>query len=395
MGAWFEDGILGEAVKGCSRCEAAVEAIRATSRPAPYPDYGDPNEGLCMLGVVVDALAAIRDRLCVRPDVSVVDGHLAAADLTHPDLAAAGRGQLGSWRLQCTNSGGGTFEWSDSVEAVVIATGATPAPLPAWCAALKASPAPGGPRVVSGEIAVDAVQLEAAVVEGERVALLGTSHSAALVAMHLANRGWTTDNLTVYSPAPARQALWIPPGQYHFSATGLKGIASAFYADEVRRGEDSSPLLRHRDPAEMDDAGVRSTFDVIIPTIGYRTAALPQISVNGDVVDMHPTARDPATGQLMLRQRVSTADTDIFRPAQRLPPLDGDAATPMPESLPGLFGVGIGYPDYFELPVAPGERSAVGFGTDPDPDHGFDGENYVGFNSMILRSGFLARVLGD
>ena len=60
---------------------------------------------------------------------------------------------------------------------------------------------------------MDASRLKAAVKPGERVALLGTSHSAALVAMHLHNMEWDTSKLTVFSPEPAKQALWIQPGQ--------------------------------------------------------------------------------------------------------------------------------------------------------------------------------------
>lgn len=268
---------------------------------------------------------------------------------------------------------------------MVLATGAVQASLPTWCADLAAGGDAARPRVVDGEVAVDAKQLAAAVAHGERIALLGTSHSAALVAMHLKNMGWDASGLTVFSPAPARQALWIPPGQYHFSATGLKGIASAFFADEVRTAPDTSPLLQHRPPSELKDPAVLDSFDVVIPTIGYRTAALPVISMEGHAVDMHPTARDPASTQLMPRAAATTAPNDIFRPAQRA----GAGAG----VVPGLYGLGIGYPDYFQLPEAPGERSGIGFGGEPDSGHGFHGENYVGFNAMILRAGAIANAL--
>ena len=88
----------------------------------------------------------------------------------------------------------------------------------------------------------------------------------------------------------------------------------------------------------------------------------------------------------MPRAAVLTAPTDIFRPAQKV----GAGAG----VVPGLYGLGIGYPDYFQRPVAPGERSAIGFGGEPDGNHGFHDENYVGFNAMILRAAAIADALG-
>ena len=76
-----QDGVLGRAIAGNAASEAAVARIRASAVPPPYPDHGDPNDGLCMLGVVVDALNAISARLQATPGVVLVHGTVAAADL--------------------------------------------------------------------------------------------------------------------------------------------------------------------------------------------------------------------------------------------------------------------------------------------------------------------------
>ena len=142
------------------------------------------------------------------------------------------RSSNGTWEVQL---GGGLSATADA-DAVLLATGAVEAPLPSWCAELQAGVVSSadsatrtldggatrtGPRIVPGELAVDAAQLKAAVVPGEKIALLGTSHSAALVAMHLENMQWSADDYRVFSPTPAKQADWVAPGQYHWSATGI------------------------------------------------------------------------------------------------------------------------------------------------------------------------------
>lgn len=66
VASWFEQGPLNEIARGCPASEAAVAAIRQSAAPSRFPDHGDPNQGWCMLGVVVDALSRISERLRSR-----------------------------------------------------------------------------------------------------------------------------------------------------------------------------------------------------------------------------------------------------------------------------------------------------------------------------------------
>ena len=76
----------------------------------------------------------------------------------------------------------------------------------------------------------------------------------------------------------------------------------------------------------------------------------------------------------MPRAAATTAPNDIFRPAQRA----GAGAG----VVPGLYGLGIGYPDYFQLPEAPGERSGIGFGGEPDSGHGYGNFDIVSSRAL-------------
>lgn len=186
---------------------------------------GDPHEGLVMLGEIVDALGCISRRLQGRDDVTVMHGRAAA-------LAMSTAPSRMPWEV--TLEGENNVVATDA-DAVLLATGAVPAPLPQWCIDIERTQGGddsgdgGAPRIVSGELAVDAAQLAAQITQGEKIALLGTSHSAALVAMHLENMEWPSEDLQVFSPAPAKQADWIQPGQYHWSATGKKRVKAYLY----------------------------------------------------------------------------------------------------------------------------------------------------------------------
>lgn len=158
--------------------------------------------------------------------------------------------------------------------------------------------------------------------------------------------------------------------KHKLAHAGLKGIASAFFADQARRkaesdGNDSYdttfPLLDHSCPSLLEeDEALRNSFDVIIPTIGYRNAPLPRITVDDLVVDVHTSARDPQTSQLFLQSAATTSDSDIFRPGQSVE-LARVCKVPVLNDgmVHGLMGLGIGWPDYFEVRARmDGERTS-------------------------------------
>jgi len=412
---WFEEGVLADAVDGCPHSKAAVANLRASARKTGYPDHGDPYEGLVMLGDIVRVMDGISNNLRSHKDVTVVHGRASRLELTTTTTGNGngngnGRREGGGWTSYLDNGAVA----ARNADAVILAIGALPKPLPKWLLESKSegkspevrreSPEP---RIVSGELAVDAVKLANAVRPGERIALMGTSHSAALVAMHLHNMRWPVTDLEVFGRSPPKQAEWIGgPAQYRWSATGLKGIASAFFADQVRTASASPspspsfPFLEPKSPALLKEAAVRNRFDVIIPTIGYRTATLPEVLVDGSVVDVHPTGRDPDTSELMLRHGCTTSETGIFRPGHYAPSDGGGSGDcekgPLSNgSVPGLCGIGVGWPDYFEELPAPNAGVGTGFGGPPSLARGVAGENYVGFNAMIERASRIAQAIGS
>ena len=124
------------------------------------------------------------------------------------------------------------------------------------------------------------------------------------------------------------------------------------------------PFLDHQDPSLLEeDVQLRNSFDVVIPTIGYRNAPLPSVTVDGRVVQVHKSARDPETSQLLLQDAATTCPADIFRPGQAV---TWNRACEHPAlragMIPTLMGLGIGWPDYFETPASHGERVGIGFG---------------------------------
>lgn len=213
-----------------------------------FPDHLDAQQrkhdpsatGWCHLGAIAQVLQSVTDALLTHNEVTQVVGTVTALHQ-----------RQGIWEVAIEGGNDGTVAGHTDgdvnpnlhrVDAVVLATGAAPRHLPVH---------PGKARVLHCETALDASQLVDHVNPGETVGVVGNSHSGALVTMNLVNLGVMP---RVYALGPVRLAKWeSPPGQYLYSATGLKGIAAAFARDQMERASrgEPAPLIHHHGSQQL------------------------------------------------------------------------------------------------------------------------------------------------
>eukprot|EP00040_Diaphanoeca_grandis_P039143 m.258238 g.258238 ORF g.258238 m.258238 type:complete len:422 (+) comp36305_c0_seq1:1584-2849(+) len=353
---WLQGPLLGSFIASSPRAMAATKLIKDNALPLKYArggvdDQYSPQEHWCTLGDIVRVFELIAQTLHNHPNVTVFDGYV---NELHRPLAST------PWSVSIDSQ---TNESCSIVEAgaVVLAVGAEPKTV-GVIEALQLNHG-NSPRILSAEMAIDRLQLETLVKAGESIALFGTSHTAGLIAMHL--RDMECDGrLTVFGLDAVRNAKWeSPPGQYRYSASGLKGAAAAFI-EHQRNGDvaNPTPLLFHK-PASSLSVQELQAFDVVIPAVGYATAQLPRIYFQGELVDVDVGVRDANTSQL------------------HIPGCDNSL----------LLGTGVGWSEYFAQPAHTGAKSNPGFGEPQDVSAGMLGEPYVGVNAMIMRAEVIAK----
>ena len=181
--------------------------------------------------------------------------------------------------------------------------------------------------------------------------------------------GGLTGGRRRYGLTGFRAAEWVEPGQYRYSSTGLKGSAAAFWRHQTSSEGAGDGLCAVLPAAQAERDARAGKFDVVVPAIGYVQSRLPRIELgDGTVVDGdRPLERDAPTSQLVL---------------------------PGGELVPRLFGVGVGWWDYFERPNPSLDGLCpLGFGGAAHSGEGFAGEKFVGINAFIARSDRIATSL--
>lgn len=242
------------------------------------------------LGGVCDVLQGLTDALRERTDAR-------AARVTALERRDEG------WRLSLADGG------EIHARCVVVATGAVPAELPL--------PGVDGPRALSLDIALDAERLQDEGLSDDRVAVIGNSHSAVLVLKNL-----------VELPAPPAEVLHVfrrpliyaeyLDGWIRHDDSGLKGAAADWAREHLERAP--HPLIRplHLRPGDESSLSqVLEGCDRVVQAVGFARAPLPAIRFEGRAFDGTAIGYDDRCGQL-------------------LAPDGGE--------LPGLFGLGIAFP---------------------------------------------------
>lgn len=306
-----------------------LESMRMKIEPAldqlvagayPLPESKDPSTlGFCYLGdckAVYDALTA---ELQAR-DVETMCGHVDR--LAHGDIG---------WKATC-KSAEGTKELM--AHCVVLATGVEPKKF-------------AGPCAMSVEDVFNTELLASKVRPGEKLAVLGNSHSAAIA---LANLHALKDSLNIhivnFVRRPVRLAEWVPDlGTYRYTSTGLKGFGAVFGQKHMTHDSQSIQIR----PAE---SFVQNEFDWIIDCTGYVPTPLPAISDVSCSLE-----RSEASGRLGQELGIS-----------------------------GLFAVGAPWPEPPGRYWGKGMEDAEGFRTE---------SNFIGFHLFFDRAASIASEIDD
>lgn len=242
------------------------------------------------LGVVCDVLAGLTEAL--RERVVAVTSQVTALER-----------EDGSWRL-ALHAGQHLH-----ARCVVFATGAVPARLPGASAS--------GVQEVSLDDALDPARLQRQLGAGDRVAVIGNSHSAVLVLKNL-----------VELPEPPAQVLNLVrrplifaeylDGWIRHDDSGLKGTAADWAHEHLERQPHPRirPLwLKPGDSESLPNALAECSH--LVQAVGFARAPLPAVRVAGQAFDGAGIAYDDRCGQLF---------------------------APSGTELPGLFGLGIAFP---------------------------------------------------
>jgi len=306
---WFTGDLFQPYLRLSPKLEETIEDLKQSAFPLRKLDPFDPSDlGWTTLGKVHKILSEVT---AILAQDAFVERRCSSVDVLHSYDKM--------WYINSSNE-----KFSHSI----LATGSEPKRFP------KLPP----DKFLDPEIAMDLQALKKIVdqLKHPRIAVIGNSHSAVLVVKNLHDLGIRGQ---IFSRRNVRFAEWIPPGEYLYSTTGIKGVAADFARENAslfEKYEDSSNL----NPEE---------YDFIIPAIGYERSQLPQIFLND--IQRFETERDSVTSEI----------------------------------LPNLYALGIPWPDYWEVPQS-GKAAPPGFGGPPDLREGMFGQDYVGFNGMILRA---------
>ncbi|MDX1379969.1 MAG: FAD-dependent oxidoreductase, partial [Xanthomonadales bacterium] len=242
------------------------------------------------LGVVCDVLQGLTEALRERTDARAAR----VTALEHRD---------DGWRV--------SLDDGSEVQArcVVLATGAVPAELPL--------PGLEGPRPLPLDVALDPECLRDQDLGGARAAVIGNSHSAVLVLKNL-----------VELPAPPVEVLHVfrrpliyaeyLDGWIRHDDTGLKGAAADWAREHLERVP--HPLIRPLHLRPGDEPSLSQALEGcghIVQAVGFTPAPLPVIRFGQREFDGAAIGYDDRCGQLL---------------------------APDGRELPGLFGLGIAFP---------------------------------------------------
>ena len=356
----------------------AIERVRSSALPTPA------------------SLAALDPSTGGWPRVRDIAHLLAAASravdaLPHVTCSRARVRQLrrsgGAWELRCGSGGGGGGgggSGGDRVaarcDAVVLCCGSSPSPM------LDARLARSGVNVVPVEAALSEARTRAAVKPGERVAVVGNSHSAVLAVRNLVRCGSRREDVSVFVLEPLRFALWRGGGYQHTSR-GIKGVAAAFAHEDGVRAD--SIFGRERPSHKLWPLieGTPRRVEHVVPCVGFVRRPLPAVMVDDYAVDAASELRyDPKTARLLLRaeaQRTTLAEEGEGQ-GEREGEGQGEAGDAF--SLPGLYEVGSGRPEYFTDDPRSGKPVMAFRGGAETEKEGWKGERAVAWPMFRFRA---------
>lgn len=250
------------------------------------------------------------------------------------------------------------------VDAVVFCQGATPHSLPHMQAAITQS----GARTLSLEEALDRDSLQRAVFPSDRIAVVGNSHTGALILQNLMLLGHDSDDrVRLFGLQPVRVARWSERASaYLYTATGLKGLAAAFALEELAKDEGSDGLQRsifsrQGGPADLQAALDRKELDVVILATGFAPRAYPHLQIDG---------RSLVPSESRAALKYSAADCSLT--GEEVPP--------------GLFEVGISRPEYYTDSAWLGHPVCAFEGGPETQREGWRKEHVVGWNGFGQRA---------
>ena len=177
------------------------------------------------------------------------------------------------------------------------------------------------PRVVDQRDALDQEKL--ATVLGtyrpKNIAIIGNSHTAALVARNLTALKLGTERgaqpplkIHVYSRNPVQLAEWIPAlNNYRYTANGLKGLAASYVLDERAAAKAATRNFRHARTTTtmmaMDESfwanQEYNQYDLIIPCVGFVPASHPEIRAETQTTPI-TFQYDPSTAALNVNENI-------------------------------------------------------------------------------------------
>ena len=206
------------------------------------------------------------------------------------------------------------------------------------------------PRVVDQRDALDQEKL-ANVLDMYRpknIAIIGNSHTAALVARNLTALRFGKERgppppppppppeIHVYSRKPVQLAEWIPTlNNYKYTANGLKGLAASYVLDERAAAHAATPNCRDARTLTtmmaMDESfwanQKYNEYDLIIPCVGFVPAPLPEIraKTQGTAITFQ---YDPSTAALNVKANIY--ECGMSQPEYFTAPVEGLGEYPSP-----------------------------------------------------------------
>jgi len=229
---------------GQDEVDQALKQLVATGKTLPWP-LDDPAElGWTMLGACKDVYDVVTALLLKSTGVEVHKGRVAA--LEH---------ESNTWVAALEDSAVRV-----PAHAVVFATGAVPRRTVG----------------VSGESLCDEDALRAAVAPGSSVAVLGNSHTAAVVLAKLFDLpdDVAPGRVANFAKRDCRLAEWVPEaGGYRYTSTGLKGFGAAFGREFMKQNSQSKRIELHpADTLAPDD------WNLVVDCTGYVASPLPAVA---------------------------------------------------------------------------------------------------------------------
>lgn len=225
---------------------------------------------------------------------------------------------------------------------------------------------------MSMEESLDHNCLQQAVSPSDRIAVVGNSHTGALILRNLAMIGHDLENrVRLFGLHPVRLALWSErSSSYLYTSTGLKGMAAAFALEELAKDEGdggpqhhSSVFSRQGGPSELKAALDKNELDVVIFAAGFTPRAFQHLQIDG--LSLVPSESRAAL-------QYSSKDCSLTGSGDCVPP--------------GLYEVGINRPEYYTDSVWLGHPVCAFEGGPETQREGWHSEHVVGWNCFGQRA---------